>query len=151
MDCNQIIFRLFVLKNFGEASEMWTLKVPSLEALFILGFGVFHFVIPFILPPNFTNTTLFGVLRIADLVLPGTFTVAISSIIFYLTRNRYPAALLAFLYGGGIAFHLLYLSGVFPSIIIVPDKLILVAGIVVDALSITAIYDYYRRVHLLSR
>ncbi len=150
MDCNQIILRLFVLKNFGEASEMWTLKVPSLEALFILGFGVFHFVIPFILSPNFTNTTLFGVLRIADFVLPGCFALAILSIVFYTTKNRYPAAVLAFLYGGGITFHVLYLSGVFPPVIIVPDKLFLVVGIVIDAFAILTVYDYYRRLHLLA-
>ena len=143
---------MFVLKNFGEASAMRTLKVTTFRSCYsfwgsefsILSYrSFFH--------QTSSNTTLFGVLRIAYFVLPGSFTVAISSILFYLTRNRYPAALLAFLYGGGIVFHLLYLSGVFPSILVVPDKLILVAGIVVDALSITAIYDYYRRVHLLSR
>ena len=127
------------------------LKAATVEALFILGFGVFHFAIPFILPPNFSaDTSLFGV-RIADFVLPGTFTVAISSILFYLTKNRYPAALLAFLYSGGIVFHLLYLSGVFPSVIVIPDKLILVVAVAVDAIAIAAVYDYHRRADLLPR
>ena len=131
---------------------MQTLKVATLEALFILGFGAVHFAIPFILPPNFNTTTnLFATLHIADFVLPGTFTLAILSIVFYVTKNRYPAALLIFLYSGGIVFHVLYLSGVFPPVIIVPDRLILVLGIVVDALSTMTIYDYYRRVHSLSR
>jgi hypothetical protein len=113
-----------------------------LEALFILGFGIFHFAIPFVLPPNFNSTNLFGFLPIGDFVLPGCFTLAIVSIILYLTRNWYPAALLAFLYGGGIAFHALYLSGLFPPVIVVPSKLTLVAGIIFDSLSIVAIYDF---------
>ncbi len=130
---------------------MSAVKLATLEGLFILGFGVLHFAIPFLLPPNFTSdTNVFGALRIADFVLPGSFTVAISSILVYTTKNRYPAVLLAFLYSGGIAFHLFYLSGVFPSVILVPNPLFLIGGIIVDALSIMAIYDYYRRVHKLS-
>jgi hypothetical protein len=125
------------------------MKTTTLEVLFILGFGIFHFAIPFILLPNF-NANLFG-LQIADFVLPGCFTLAILSIIFYITKNRYPAALLAFLFSGGIAFHALYLSGLFPPVIIVPTKLLLVAGIVIDALSILAIYDYYRQLHTVTR
>ena len=127
---------------------MKTVKTTTLEALFILGFGVFHFAIPFILLPNYSAaTSIFGALRIADFVLPGCFALAISSIVFSVTKNRYPAVFLGFLFGGGIAFHILYLSGLFPSLIIVPTKLILVAGIAVDGLSIMTIYDYYRRIH----
>jgi hypothetical protein len=139
---------VFVLKKVREAHALKVLKVVLLEALFILGFGVFHFAIPFILPPNFVaNGTLAG-LRIADFVLPGCFALAIASIAFYLTKRWYAGAFLAFLYGGGVVFHVLYLAGLFPSVIIVPDKLILVVGIIVDSLSIIAIYDYYHRLQV---
>ena len=139
---------MFVLKKVREASALKTLKVTLLEALFILGFGAFHFVIPFILPPNFVaNGTLVG-LRISDFVLPGCFALAIASIAFYLTKRWYAGAFLAFLYGGGVFFHALYLAGLFPSVIIVPDKLVLVLGIVVDSLSIITIYDYYHRLQV---
>ncbi len=139
---------MFVLKKVREAHALKTVKVVLLEAVFILGFGAFHFAIPFILPPNFVaNGTLAG-LRIADFVLPGCFALAIASIAFYLTKRWYAGAFLAFLYGGGVVFHVLYLAGLFPSVIIVPDKLILVLGIVVDSLSIVAIYDYYHRLHV---
>jgi hypothetical protein len=125
---------------------MKTPKTSSSELLFILIFGLFHFAVPFILPPNFAvDTSIFGALRIADFVFPGTFIVAVASILFYATRNRYPGALLVFLYGGGITFHLLYLSGVFPSVLLIPSPLILVAGVAVDALAIAATYDILRR------
>jgi len=123
--------------------RMW--RLASLEAIFIVVFGVFHFAIPFVLPPNFSETTLFAALPIAYFVLPGCFTLAILSLVFFATKNRYPAAVLSFLYGGGITFHALYLSGAFPAVIIVPDKLFLVAGIVIDTLAILAVSDYYRR------
>jgi hypothetical protein len=139
---------LFVLKKVREASAMKTLKVTLLEALFILGFGAFHFAIPFILPPNFiANGTLVG-LRIADFVLPGCFALAIASIAFYLTKRWYAGAFLAFLYGGGVVFHVLYLTGLFPAVLVVPDKSVLVVGIVADSLSIITIYDFYRRLHV---
>ena len=124
-------------------------KVASVEGLFILVFGIFHFAIPFILPPNFTANTIgfspFSFLHIADFVLPGTFTLGILSIIFLLTKNRYPAVLLAFLYFGGVTFHALYFLGVFPPVIIVPNSIFLIAGIALDLFSVIAIYDYYRR------
>lgn len=137
---------MFTLKKVRETIKVKALNARIAEALFILVFGAFHFAIPFILPPN-TNTTinLFVTLHIADFVLPGCFTLAIVSIIFYLTSNRYPAALLAFLYSGGVIFHVLFFLGLVPTVIIVPNNIILVAGIVVDSLSIIAIYDYYRR------
>jgi hypothetical protein len=116
------------------------------EALFILVFGASHFAIPFILPPNNNVTVnLFVTLHIADFVLPGCFILAVTSIVFYLTNNRYPAARLAFLYDGGVVFHVLYFLGAVPSVIIVPNDIVLAAGIVVDALSIITIYDYHRR------
>ena len=122
------------------------MKTATLELIFLLIFGVFHFAVPFILPPNFHATNLFG-LQIADFVLPGCFALAILSIVFSLTGNRYPAALLAFLYSGGITFHALYLVGLFSPVIVVPTKMLLVIGIIIDGVSIIAIYDYYRRVH----
>ncbi len=126
------------------------MKWVTLEALFILGFGIFHFALPFILPPNFTvGTTLFATLYIGYLVIPGCLILGISSIIFYLSKNRYSAILLIFLYCGGIVLHFLYLTGLFPSVVVVPDGLILAIGIVVDALTISLIYDYYRRFRML--
>jgi hypothetical protein len=127
------------------------LNVKTAEVLFILGFGVFHFALPFIFSPNFNMANLFGFLRITDFVLPGSFALAILSIVFCVTNSRYPAALLAFLYGGGIVFHALFLSGQFPPMVVVPTSLVLVAGIVIDALSIIAIYDYYHRVQFNQR
>ncbi|HUK84228.1 MAG TPA: hypothetical protein VLU95_00045 [Candidatus Acidoferrum sp.] len=123
-------------------------NVKTAEVLFILGFGVFHFALPFIFSPNLNMANLFGFLRIADFVLPGCFILAIISIVFYVVKSRYLAALLAFLYGGGVIFHVLFLSGLFPSVIIVPTSLISIAGIVIDSLCIIAIYDYYSRVQL---
>ena len=127
---------------------MKALKAGTVESLFIVIFGVFHFVLPFILTPNPSTTiNLFVTLHISDFVLPGCFTLAIVSIVFYVTHNRYPAVLLAFLYSGGIVFHMLYFLGLVESVIIVPNNIILAVGIPVDALSVVAIYDYYRRVH----
>jgi energy-coupling factor transporter transmembrane protein EcfT len=104
--------------------------------------------LPFVLTPNPSATiNLFFTLHISDFVLPGCFTLAIVSIIFYKTHNRYPAVLLVFLYSGGIVFHILYFLGIVESVIIVPNNIILAVGIPVDALSVVAIYDYYRRVH----
>lgn len=131
---------------------MRTLKVAAAEGLYVLVFGVLHFAIPFILPPNYVAaTTVFGGIRIADFVLPGCFLLATLSLVFYATKNRYSAGLLAFFYCGGIVFHVLYLSGVFPPVIVVPSSLILVVGIVVDALAIFSIYDSQRRLHMLPR
>jgi hypothetical protein len=127
---------------------MRILNTKTAETLFILGFGAFHFAIPIIFPPNFSAvTTIFVTLRIADFVLPGCFTLAILCFIFYATNNRYLAALLAFLYSGGITFHSAYLLGLFPSVIVVPNMAISIAGIIIDVLSILTIYDYYQRVH----
>ncbi|MGD6851131.1 MAG: hypothetical protein ACQCN6_03630 [Candidatus Bathyarchaeia archaeon] len=130
---------------------MNSMSIARLEALFILVFGLAHFAIPFLLPPNFVaETVVFGFLRIADFVLPGCFAVALSAIAYYATRNIVPAAVLAFLYLGGITFHLLYLLGVFPSVLTVPSPWISVGGIIIDVLSVWAIFDYYRRVRHLS-
>ncbi len=125
------------------------LSVADVESIFVLVFGAAHFAIPFLLPPNFIEqTTVFGFLRIADFVLPGCFAVAVSAILYYATKNLIPATVLAFLYGGGIAFHALYLSGLFPSVLTISSPAIPIGGIVIDALSIVAIFDYYRRLHL---
>lgn len=123
------------------------MNTSRLEAFFILGFGVFHFAIPFLLPPNYNAPTLFG-LQIADFVLPGCFLLAASAIAFFASKNPFCGGLLVFLYCGGITFHILYLSGLFPSVLVVPTRLLLVGGIVLDALSIFVVVDYYRRVHV---
>lgn len=123
-------------------------KIAYVEAAFIMVFGVVHFAIPFLLPPNATaaNTSnIFSTLHITDFVLPGAFALAILSLIFMYTKNRYPATLLAFLYFGGITLHSLYFLGFVPAVIIIPSPLFLVFGIVLDALAILSIYDYLQR------
>ncbi|MCW4028730.1 MAG: hypothetical protein NWE92_03690 [Candidatus Bathyarchaeota archaeon] len=127
---------------------MQQLKISTLEAGLIVVFGVFHFTLPLLLPPNFiSDTTIFGGLRIADFVLPGTLLVGITSLLYFFTKNRYPAAILVFLYCGGITFHILYLTGLFPAVLVVPSPWLLVGGIFIDALTIFACFDYYRRIH----
>jgi hypothetical protein len=124
------------------------LKAGTVELLFIFIFGVFHFALPFILIPNpNAKINLLVTLQISDFVFPGCFILAIVSIIFCVTHNRYPAGLLAFLYSGGIVFHTLYFLGLVESVVIVPTNIILVVGIPVDELAVVATYDYYRRVH----
>lgn len=124
---------------------MKALQARTIEAFFILFFGVFHFALPFILTPNpKTTINVLVTLHISDFVLPGCFALAIVSIIFYVRPNRYPATLLAFLYSGGIIFHSLYFLGLVSSVIVVPTNIILAAGIPIDAAAILAIYDYYR-------
>jgi hypothetical protein len=106
--------KLSVLKNVGEKGAMSAPRIITLEALFILIFGIFHFAVPFILPPNYANTGFIAGLQVADFVIPGCFTLAIISIIVFITKNRYAAVALSFLYGGGVVFHGLYLSGALP-------------------------------------
>lgn len=125
----------------------WTLSIATAEAAFILIFGLAHFAIPFVLPPNFiAETTVFGSIRIADLVLPGCFVVAISAVLYFGTKNIIPGAVLAFLYAGGITFHSLYLAGLFPSVLTISSPMIPIGGIIIDTASIIAIFDYYRRI-----
>lgn len=127
---------------------MQRVKIVSVEAGFLLIFGVAHFAIPFLLPPNAfaaSGSSIFSTLHITDFVLPGTFALAILSLVFLYTKNRYPAAGLAFLYFGGIVLHSLFFAGVVPAVLIVPSPLFLAFGIVLDALAIAAIYDYLQR------
>jgi hypothetical protein len=124
------------------------LKAGTVELVFIFIFGIFHFALPFILTPNpNAKINLFVTLNISDFVFPGCFALAIVSIIFSVTNSRYPAVLLAFLYSGGIVFHILYFLGLVESVIIVPNNIILAVGIPIDALAVVATYDYYCRVH----
>jgi hypothetical protein len=136
------------LKSFGENKmRAWTVSIATAEAAFILIFGLVHFAIPFVLPPNFiAETTVFGSIRIADLVLPGCFAVAISALLYFGTKNIIPGAVLAFLYAGGITFHALYLAGLFPSVLTISSPMVPIGGIIIDAASIIAIFDYYRRI-----
>jgi hypothetical protein len=137
---------LFVLKKVRGTEKVKALNAGTVESLFILIFGVFHFALPFILTPN-PNTTInvLVTLHISDFVVPGCFALAIFSVIFYVRPIRYLGLLLAFLYSGGITFHLLFFLGLVGSVIVVPTNLILAAGIPVDAVAILAVYDYYRR------
>jgi len=79
------------------------------------------------------------------MVLPGAFILAIVSLIFLYTKNLVSGVVLAFLYFGGIVLHILFLSGLVPSVVVVPFPLFLVGGIVLDALAIAAVFDLLRR------
>jgi hypothetical protein len=120
----------------------------SVEVTFLFVFGVFHFALPFLLPPNTFGSDVsyaFSMLHIVDFVFLGTFALAILSLVFLYTKNRVSAFLLAFLYFGGIMLHLLFFSGAVPSVLVVSSPVFLAAGIVLDALAIGAIYDILRR------
>jgi hypothetical protein len=78
-------------------------------------------------------------------VLPGAFALAIISLIFVFTKNLLPGVLLAFLYLGGIVFHVLFFLGLVPPVVLVPSPLLLAGGIVLDALAIAAVFDVWRR------
>lgn len=111
-------------------------------------FGVSHFAIPFLLPPNTVSadvSTAFATLHIADFVIPGVFALAFLSLIFIYTKNLVSAGLLAFLYAGGIVLHTLFFLGLVPPVLVVPSPFFLAAGIVLDALAIGAIYKIMRR------
>jgi hypothetical protein len=126
---------------------MSDLRLVTFERYFILIFGIAHFGIPLLLPPNFGDqTTIFGFLRIADFVIPGCLAVASLAIVYFFRKKLAFGFLIAFLYSGGIVFHLLFLSGLFPSVIVVPSFVVSIGGILLDVLSIFAIFDYYRRV-----
>ncbi len=123
-------------------------KIHFVETVFLLVFGVFHFAIPFLLPPNTIGaetSAAFSTLHIADFVIPGTFALAILSLIFLYTKNLFSAVLLAFLYFGGIVLHSLFFLNFVPAVIVVPSPLFLAGGIVLDAVAIAAIYDIARR------
>lgn len=122
--------------------------VAFFEIAFILIFGVSHFAIPFLLPPNTVSadvSTAFATLHIADFVIPGVFALAFLSLIFIYTKNFVSAVLLAFLYAGGIVLHTLFFLGLVPPVLVVPLPLFLAAGIILDALAIAAIYKIMRR------
>lgn len=129
---------------------------PSLiktEWAFILGFGVFHLLVPFFLPPNFIAAivpiySLFWGLRLADLVIPGCIVLAALSILFIYTRNRFLMGALMFMYLGGAFFHALYLIGYLPPLLVVPNTSFLAFGLFIDTITAIVIYDYYRRSHV---
>jgi hypothetical protein len=123
-------------------------RVASFEIVFIIVFGVFHFAIPFLLPPNTAGadtSTVFSTLHITDFVLPGAFALAVLSLIFVYTKNVVSAGSLAFLYAGGIVLHTLFFLGLVPSVLVVSSPAFLAAGIILDTLAIGAIYDIIRR------
>lgn len=128
---------------------------PSLmkaEWAFILGFGVFHFLVPFFLPPNFVAAvvpvySLFWGLQLSDFVIPGSIVLATLSILFIYTKNRFLMGALMVMYLGGAFFHGLYLVGYLPPLIIVPDSSFLAFGLLIDTFTAIVIYDYYRRAH----
>ena len=128
---------------------------PSLivaERVFILGFGLFHLLVTFFVPPNFLTAvvpiySLFWGLSLADLVIPGCIVLASLSIIFIYTKNPWPMAALMFMYLGGAFFHTLYFIGFLPPLLIVPYKSFLAFGIFIDTFTAAVIYDCYRRSH----
>lgn len=128
---------------------------PSLitaEYGFILGFGLFHFLVPLVLPPNFITAvnpvySLFFGLQLAALVTPGCIILATLSILFVYTKNRYIMGPLIFMYLGGTFFHILYFAGIIPPLLEVPDKSFLAVGIAIDTFTAILIYDFYRRFH----
>jgi hypothetical protein len=131
------------LKSIGyNCNSMLSSKIIRLDALFIVVFGVIHFAIPFVLPPNLANTSIFGYAA-----SPGAIILGILSLVYYFSKNRFAGVFLSFLYAGGIFFHALFLSGVFPAILIVPNASVLVVGLVLDVLVILTIIDFYRRTH----
>ena len=132
---------------------MLKLNLRTAEWGFILGFGVFHLLVPFVIPPNFLTAiipiySLFWGLRLADLVIPGCIVLAALSIGFVYTKNVFSMAALMFMYLGGAFFHTLYFIGFLPPLLVVPDTSILAFGIFIDTFTAVAIYDYYRRSHL---
>lgn len=135
--------RDFVLKSKGYYGDpVVSSRIMRLDALFIVCFGVLHFAIPFVLPPNFANTSIF-----AYAVTPGAISLAILSLVYYFTKNRFFGFFLSFFYAGGVLFHALFLLGFFPAILIVPSGLVLAGGLVLDVLVIASIVDFYRRTH----
>jgi hypothetical protein len=127
------------------------IRLNEIERVFILGFGVFHFLVPVFIPPNFLTAivpiySLFWGLRLADLVIPGCIVLASLSIVFIYTKNFWPMAILIFLYLGGAFFHSLYLLGFLPPLLVVPDQSYLAFGIFIDTVTSAVIYDYFRRV-----
>ena len=117
----------------------------DLEGLFILGFGVFHFLVPFIAPVNKASNIIFLGIQMADLVVPGSIILALLSIVFYYFKDMYSMATLAFMYLCGTVFHALFLIGLTPSIIVVPHGSALVFGAFIDTFTPIIILDYSRR------
>jgi hypothetical protein len=122
------------------------------EGGFILGFGVFHLFVPLLAPPNFLTAivpvySLFGILQLVDLVIPGCIVLALLSIAFIYTENRYVMAALIFMYLGGTVSHALYFAGVLPPLLTLPGPSYLAFGIFIDTFTSVVIYDYYRRIH----
>jgi hypothetical protein len=128
---------------------------PSLmtaEWAFILGFGVFHLLVPFFATPNFLTAvipiySLFWGLSLADLVIPGCIVLAALSIVFVYTKNVFAMAALMFMYLCGAFFHFLYFISFLPPLLVVPNTSILAFGIFIDTFTAVVIYDYYRRSH----
>lgn len=117
----------------------------KIESVFLLLFGVFHFVLPFIF--SFNPTLFLFSFQVSSLAFLGSIALASLSVIFVFTRNRYFGFLLSVLYGFGIAFHTLYLFGLYPSVILVPNIIILYFGVLLDTIAIIMIFDYQRGKH----
>lgn len=133
--------------------RMFKLDLMTAEWAFILIFGLFHLLVPFIAPPNFLAAIipiyiLFFELHIVDFVIPGSIALAVLSVIFVYTKNRYVMAALIFEYLGGAFFHALYLIGILPGpILLIPYNLFLASafGLFIDVFTTVVIYDFYRR------
>ena len=129
---------------------MFKPSVKFLEGSFILSFGLFHLLLPFVAPPNVLASMipvygLFFGLNLVDLVIPGCVAVALLSVVFVYAKHRFPMLILMFLYSCGAFFHALFLVGFFPPLLIVDQSSALAFGIVIDVFTIVLSYDYYRR------
>jgi len=119
-------------------------NLRNIKGLFILGFGVCHFLFPFMFQPNQAFDIIFLGIQLANLVIPGSIILAFLSIVFYYFKDRYSMTVLAFMYLCGAFFHILFILGIIPSIIIVPQGSALAFGAFIDIFAAIIILDYFR-------
>ena len=129
---------------------MFKPNIAFSERIFILTFGLFHFLLPFVAPPNFLATVipvygLFWGLNFVDLVVPGAVAVALLSIAFIYTKHLIPMVILMFMYSCGAFFHALFLLGFLPPLLVVGQGSFLFFGLIIDIFTVVISYDYYRR------
>ena len=119
-------------------------NLRNIKGLFILGFGVCHFLFPFMFQPNQAFDIIFLGIQIANLVIPGSIILAFLSIVFYYFKDMYSMTVLAFMYLCGAFCHLLFILGIIPPIIILPQGSALIFGAFIDIFAAIIILDYFR-------
>ena len=120
-------------------------NLRNIKGLFILGFGVCHFLFPFMFQPNQAFDIIFLGIQIANLVIPGSIILAFLSIVFYYFKDMYSMTVLAFMYLCGAVGHILFLLGIIPPLLIIPLDSALFLGAVLDIGTPIIILDYGRR------